>query len=485
VWIGAQAVDGGGAFTGVTTGVLDVGIGNAPSAFTEFTPGANAIGVRSADGSDPNYSPDAISFEDLIADYDDLTPRQASGNSEVHRPLMVNVRQYGYAWPFGSLRDIEFVRFVVRNEGAPLSNLWVGIYTEFIAVDKNAYSCWPPSSGCSAYGGAFSKKWLAWEDSLRLLRAHYCAGSPVPGGCLQQRVPPWFGLQLLTPPTGGRAVTLAAWDWSPGSPSRDQDTERYAIMSGGTIADVSPNVFPPGAADPVELLATGPFASIATGDSVVVDFAFVGGDDPAAIHVNGVMAQRVYDAGYAQAPTATELSLVSASAAPGRTVLRWYARSLGGGMLRVERRQITGGWESRGSVQAATSGLIEYEDATTAAGERFGYRLAWSEGGAERSGGEVWVTVPDRAAFRLEGARPNPGDGEQLRAAFTLEHRGAVRLALYDLAGRVMLERDAGVMDPGEHTVELRGRTRIAPGIYRLELRQGERRATSRVAVVR
>ena len=137
-----------------------------------------------------------------------------------------------------------------------------------------------------------------------------------------------------------------------------------------------------------------------------------------------------------------------------------------------------------GAVRADASGVIEFEDGTADAGARYGYRLTWSEGGRERSGGEAWISVPTLPAFRLHGVRPNPAAGEALHAAFSLQRRGEVRLRLLDVSGRIVLQHSASGLEPGEHIVRLGNPGRLAPGVYLLELSQGERTVTARAAVL-
>ena len=487
LWVGAQSVDGNGPFVGVTTGTVDGAQGPTSPQSTEFTPPSHRLLVRSSLLTSPYQSPDAISEEDVIALYDDLTPRTAANNSERHRPLGISVRQESYAWSHSSLRDILFLHVVVRNTGAALSNVWVGMYTEFASGNKAGYVNWPPSSfDPGGLGSWFKKSWLVYEDSLRMIREHYCRALPVPGGCQEHIAPPWIGLELLTPPAPGQNATLAAWDWSPGHAARDQDAERYAIMSAGTIHPLTGDSLQPQTGEPVELLALGPFTSIAPGDSIAVDFAFVGGDDAAAIHVNGIMARRVFDAGYTNAIiTPVQLSLATASAAAGRVVLRWFSAGLAGQEVRVERREPDGVWATRSPVLAGASGVIDFEDREAHAGARYGYRLAWSEAGREETGGETWISVPAAPTFRLHGARPNPAARDGLQAAFSLESGGAVRLRLLDTGGRIVAEHSATGLGPGEHLVRFATHRQLPPGVYLLELSEGGRVSTARVAVIR
>ena len=80
LWIGARSVDGGGAFTGVTTACRDLSQGGATATATEYTPSGDQIAVRSNLPGSPYYDPAAVSDLDLLSEFDDLTPRRASSN---------------------------------------------------------------------------------------------------------------------------------------------------------------------------------------------------------------------------------------------------------------------------------------------------------------------------------------------------------------------------------------------------------------------
>jgi hypothetical protein len=121
-------------------------------------------------------------------------------------------------------------------------------------------------------------------------------------------VPEWVGIGLLGARPGAdtasvlphKQVTMAAWKWSPGNALRDQDVERYALMSAGTIQTdlgTNPDLLPV-SGDPVELLAMGPFQEIDPGDSISVDFVFVGGPEIPDIQKHMKVAQRAYDLHY-------------------------------------------------------------------------------------------------------------------------------------------------------------------------------------------
>ena len=484
LWFGANAVDSAGAFVGVVSGCLDSPPGIYPPPLSEFTATGTAFVVRSTNLASPYYDPLAVSEEDLMVLYDDATVVHASYNPEVHRPMGILVRQESHAWGWTSLRDVLFLSFNITNTGSqPLTGAWVGLYTELASGPKNNYTCWPPNSSCSTIGGWFQKKWLQYEDSLRLIREHYCAAQPIPSGCVLNRVPYWMGVQLLTPPGAGQSVTLAAWPYAPSSLARDHDTERYAIMSAGTIVPLTGDSLQPQTGDPVELLALGPFPTIAAGDSIRVDFALVGGADEAEIHRNAVVAQRVYDVGYSFAATPALLSLVRAEGEAGHVKLEWQSADGAAFAATVQRREEPGDWTGIAQVTSDGLGRIAYEDFAPVAGHRYGYRLEVTSGGKIAHAVEVWVDIPAGPRFALFGFRPNPAARGIPAVSFSLPNDSPATLEAFDLSGRRVWSRRVEGLGAGSQVVSI-GR-KLAPGVYVLRLTQGWRAVTVRAVVTR
>jgi hypothetical protein len=485
LWIGARAVDGVGAFTGVTTACLDGSQGPLPLYATEFTPTDLPILVRSSVLGSPYYSPQARSELDFIGSFGDVPARNVSG-SDPSRPLNLLVRQEVYGWSFGDLQHSVFLRYVIRNQGnAALTNLWAGLYTEFASGCKKCYVNWPPgASDPSGEGSWYRKAWVQYDDSQRLLREHYCSSLPVPDGCNLGHVPAWMGIKLLGVSPGSLAdadkhVTLAAWLWGPNNTLRDEDVERYAIMSAGTIQDLSAPDLQPVTGDPVELLAAGPFASVAPGDSVIVDFALVGGAEITDIQGHANLAQQFYDSGFDVA-VPVEASLVSADAAPGLVRLRWYTTQAASGRWTVARAGEDAVWRPLGEPTAEGTDYVGFEDRSVTAGRRYGYRLETPDGAAF---GETWVDVPGASVFALLGVRPQPAGPGDLRVAFSLVEAGPVRLELFDTGGRCVDSQDLGALDGGSHLVSIARGARIRAGIYFARLTQGGRSASTRVVV--
>jgi len=299
LWVGALAADANGAFIGVTTAAKDGFTGDASAGATEFSPEGDHIDVRSSLPNNRRYSPLAVSERDLRGDFDDLLPKRALNNRENHRPLGIVVHQENYSWSFADYRNMVFFHYAIRNTGAPLRNVYVGLYNELASGPKNNFSNWPPS------GAWFSKKQIGWVDSLSLFTERYCQSVPIPDNCFYSITPEIVGYKLLGVRPGklsdpDKQVTMAAWNFSPGNTTRDEDTELYAIMSAGTKTSLNPlpSDLSPRDGDPVELVTVGPFAQVNPGDTIQVDFVYLGGNTDAELDKRSHTAQRAYDLNY-------------------------------------------------------------------------------------------------------------------------------------------------------------------------------------------
>jgi hypothetical protein len=186
------------------------------------------------------------------------------------------------------------------------------------------------------------------------------------------------------------------------------------------------------------------------------------------------------DMGWLPRTTPVLVSLVDALAADGTVRITWLVA--GGLEATVERTIGDGLWQPTARLLADGSGRMTYEDHDVDPGHRYGYRLALSDQGAEVRAGEVWVDVPLSARFSLRGAVPNPAIAG-LQVAFTLPDAGPVRLEMYDVGGRLVLERTT-ILGAGSHVTNLGG-AELATGVYLLRLTHGGRSLTSRVSVMR
>jgi hypothetical protein len=286
------------------TSAVDGAQGSSAANATELTPAGLYIKVRSTLPNNKFFNVQAVSEQDYISEFSDSPPRVADNTSERSRSMGLLVRQENYSWSFSDFQHFVIFHYVIKNTGPPLRNVWFGMYNEFASGAKNQYSVWPPSSSGSSLGSWFNKKWVAYDDSLRLFREHYCNTQPVPQNCNLELVPYWVGTKLLgvrpgdLADTSDKKVTLSAWTYAPGSALRDEDFERYQLLNTGTIQDLSGPDYLPTSGDPVNLLAVGPFRQIDPGDSIEIDFAIVGGREIVDIHDHARFAQRAYDREY-------------------------------------------------------------------------------------------------------------------------------------------------------------------------------------------
>jgi Concanavalin A-like lectin/glucanases superfamily/SdrD B-like domain/FlgD Ig-like domain len=83
--------------------------------------------------------------------------------------------------------------------------------------------------------------------------------------------------------------------------------------------------------------------------------------------------------------------------------------------------------------------------------------------------------------------RPNPL-AEQTSISFTTPARGAVRVEIWDIGGRLVADLSPGQMAPGVHTIAWNGRgadgSRVRPGVYMIRLRAAGQTATARLILV-
>jgi len=294
-WIGAISADENGAFIGVSIAAEDGAAGSNSASAGEFTPATTYVGGRSQLPNSRFYDPDAISELDFIARYSDRPADQRKR----HRPLNVIVNQYTFEWSFSDYAHFVIFHYVIHNDGPPLRNVYFGMYDELASGNMRLQSQYPPS-------GWFSKKLVTWEDSLTMFTERYCQGRPFPAQCRFDLVPEIVGVKLLGVKPGNyrdtsdKKVTFAAWSYAPGDSARDTDTLKYQIMASAQKQSLNPlpDNLAPGTGDPVSLIAIGPFTAVNPGDSISVDFAYIGGLSQADLAKRAVIAQRAYDLNY-------------------------------------------------------------------------------------------------------------------------------------------------------------------------------------------
>lgn len=299
LWIGALALSDSGAFTGVTTALVDAIQGGASADQTEFAPLGDAVSERSRLVNSRVFHPDAISDQDLLCEYTEAPRGKSTGGSERHTPLGIRVRQQVLSFTLRAADAFVVSRFTVINDGAPMRNAWLGFYAQFASGDKNKYTAWPPTAG-SGPGSWYFRAHIEYDAARRLYQESYCAGPPYPTNCAASVAPYWAGVRLLGVSPGDVADKRVNWRWwsfAPGDTSKDEDREKYQLLSEPQIDDPAGCLLL-GQCSPIQLLSVGPFERIEHGDSVSFDIAFVGGENQQALLKNADYAQFAHDIDY-------------------------------------------------------------------------------------------------------------------------------------------------------------------------------------------
>ena len=329
LWFGALGITDTGEVRRVSTGAFDASTSNSGPASTEFIP-TSVIVERSKLTNSRYYSPDAVSEQDFVCAFTDDPGRKAPLSVENHLPLGIEVRQEFYNWSFAAFSDLVVCHLTFRGTRNLLREVFVGMFAELASGAKNLYSTWPPSSsGGGSLGGWFSKKLLKWDVNRRLIAEHYCQDI---SNCREELVPPWVGIKLLgvRPDTiATKQVGLQLWNYAPGDTARDEDRERYVLLS--SPWQTSPDSLPPLQAtnDPVELLTVGPFTVTPESEfddttSLQVDFAFCGGDTYDELLEAADFAQLAFDFRYV-VPTPPPSPRLHVEASENTLELLWDA----------------------------------------------------------------------------------------------------------------------------------------------------------------
>jgi hypothetical protein len=91
--------------------------------------------------------------------------------------------------------------------------------------------------------------------------------------------------------------------------------------------------------------------------------------------------------------------------------------------------------------------------------------------------------VPGDHGLVLRGARPNPAR-HGLFVEFALTSREPAELSVHDLTGRLVLRRELVGLGIGAHVHDLGAGSGLAPGVYLIRLRQGDRTASAKAVVL-
>ncbi len=288
LWVGAVDYEGD---TLVTTGVSDASAASPAQEGFEFYPTdlqSDTVIERSILLTSPYYSPDAVSEQDFFANYGD--DRKVIPH---HTPLHLEINQYSYAWSYSYADDFVILQFVIKNNSpGDLDKVYVGMYAELVSASRKFWGDYFNSTTM------FQHKRVYFDDTLRMMweknDGYDTLATQVIGIAALGFVRD--GVELID--SLRRVFQWWSWRDMQGSIS---DVVRYQVLS----ADSSdPNVdeeyvIDHGYPDPICLLSIGDSSLyIPTGDSIIVTFAIVLGENYDHMLTNYSWAKRAYEAGF-------------------------------------------------------------------------------------------------------------------------------------------------------------------------------------------
>lgn len=181
-------------------------------------------------------------------------------------------------------------------------------------------------------------------------------------------------------------------------------------------------------------------------------------------------------------PTPVAGALIEARTDQGYVTLRWLL-NMPATAARLEVRNEWGVWLDWGPAQVegriVTATGFFYDDGSG----RQWYRLAIAAPIGLARTDSVSITTAFPTALSLVGVWPNPSVDGRPRVEFVLPEAGTVRIEVYDLTGRRVAEREAG-MDAGTQFIEIAPGSRLRAGVYFVRLRFGSEQRTARLVVV-
>jgi len=453
---------------------------------------------------DEDYA--AISDQMLSRVFRDDTP-EATSIYPQHNPMHLAVREESYQFSDPDYDDFVGFTFWITNEGNVAANdAYIAIFADGDAGNRNTANYWEDdASGYQpdivvdhgAHGmGAYDYAYWYDADGDGGEADAYCG---------------FVVLDHSTDPNGASApadvgvVTFANFSGSAsyeegGDPTND--FERYELLSGQVIERSSSTP-----RDWRELVAVGPF-DIAPGQTVSFTCALVAtprGDFSNVVHAaqayeglwfdldndpsTGIDGKEHQEHWYLpnSGPVPVTITRFDSRVANNAVQLNWETfaderiasfellRATGDGGLRTIDGAIAG---------SATS----YVDRTVEPGVTYDYQLV-------AHGAEGWTAVSPRvsasvpmATLALRQNTPNPFTGAT-DVSFTLPERGAVKLGVYDVAGRHVATLLEGERGAGDHTVNWNGTDdagqRVGAGIYFCRIESGTQTLTRKMVLMR
>jgi hypothetical protein len=477
-----------------------------------------------------------------------------------HEPLDLMVRQESYQWVEDRFDDAVGIRYVVENTGEEtLEEIYLGFFADCDIGSRDQADYWEDDA-VDYWSGLVDT-----EYGMIQVRMAYSYDTDGDGGA----TPSYFGIVLLghtvdslgvTAPSSsgihGVQIFTGVQPYENGGDPTD-DFQRYEVMSLATIdRGVEDRDFR-------VLISSGPFASLAPGETLEIHYALVAGNGLEGLLENAARAQRFFDG------TWFDIDGDPATGPEGKeTQVHWYLdsqQSIAFNILDIKPGScpnpfnaklfdhVGGDNEHKGGVlpvailgsdeldvydiDLSTVRLegvrpletgIGYEDVSRPVVDGYvcectsegpdGYldlkmkfnsleiAAAILEGEPPTLGDRMMLTITgeltDGTLFEANdcivfvGGKKEKGDAPKLLAAspnpfnpvtrlsYYLPERMNVRLAVYDVSGRLVDVLAEGMRDAGEHAVDWSAH-KVASGIYFYSLEAGGTRLTKKMVLLR
>ncbi|RJP64186.1 MAG: hypothetical protein C4539_15070 [Ignavibacteriales bacterium] len=310
LWIGGyisnDANGNGKSGPYVTTAAVDAASVSVRGGGFEFTNDEGSKVVERSSLLDSKYfSPNAISHQDFVMDYVDTNLTLSNGELITdHVPLGLSIHQECYAWNYSFANFFVIMNYWIKNTSSKYVNdVYVGLWTDAVVRNTNITS---PRTGSSF----FNKGGDGYADTLKIAYEFDATGDI---GFTDS----YFGVQFLGSNTKYDSVNFVSWQFrntaDPNFFAPQNDNDRYKKMLGyfGGNNRYNIGIKPSDLKVPSNrsiMLSSGPYTSIAPGDSINVTYAIVcakkfGYDAPALdspeqrknLYLNAGWALRAYN----------------------------------------------------------------------------------------------------------------------------------------------------------------------------------------------
>jgi hypothetical protein len=454
----------------------------------------------------------AISDEMFFGEFADTDPAIVDTNP-AHVPLGLRVQQSTLAWASDHYDDFIGIELRLVNGGLdPLDQVYAGFFAD-CDVGRRTQDGIGEDDLAGYWEGRSTAHFGSLEQPVTLSMG-YMFDADADGGSSGSYVgvlfldrssrqagpppaPTWFNFQMVN--------AMAAFEHG-GDPGND--AERYMLLAGtgpNPLPDPDPDtgLRPPllaqRASDWRILMSAAPVATVEPGDSLQLTLALVLGPSFEGLVENAARAKALYDGVWVDrdgdpstgvegrefnvhwtltGPVAVAISDLEARSEAGGLRLAWSlsgaaAHEVSG--VHVERApERAGPWGAVTAAPLAPARRMSFVDAG-AAGSAW-YRLALRAADGSTTFSAPVHTVYETAADRTALLVPVQIDGDRVDIPFRLAAgSSAVRLRIYDLAGRRVRGLDPGPLGPGAHLATWSRRDdhgrRVARGVYLVLLR--------------